>query len=97
MDRDDKPRSRRAAREAEEKRRTAERRHQARASAVGIQFVLSIAIGAWGGNWLDEQFDTAPALLIAGVLLGAAAAYRDLAKLARDNDALENSNDESTS
>lgn len=101
MDGDDTPRSRRAAREADEKRRTAERRHQARASAIGFQFVLSIAVGAWGGNWLDERFDTTPLLLIAGLLLGAAAAYRDLAKLARDNDALDAtepdpSNDESS-
>jgi F0F1-type ATP synthase assembly protein I len=62
---------------------------------VGIQFVLSIAVGAWGGNWLDEQFDTTPLLLIVGVLLGATAAYRDLAKLARDHDALESNDDES--
>ncbi len=64
-------------------RRIAERRKAARASAMGIQFAVSIGIGAWAGSWLDGKFDTGPTLLIVGVLLGATAAFRDLYALAR--------------
>lgn len=55
-----------------------------RASAIGLQFAVSIAIGAFGGNWLDKKFDTAPWLLLTGIVLGAAAAFRDLIRLARE-------------
>lgn len=60
-----------------------EKREAAKASAIGIQFVISIAIGAFGGKWLDEKFGTTPWLLLAGVVLGAVAAFRDLYRLAR--------------
>ena len=60
-----------------------ERMGMAKSSAIGIQFAISIAIGAWGGNWLDKKFDTAPWLLLIGVLFGAAAGFRDLYRLAK--------------
>lgn len=70
---------------SEERRRAhAERMKTARASAIGLQFAISIAIGAFGGNWLDSKFGTAPWLLLSGIVLGAAAAFRDLARIARD-------------
>ena len=55
----------------------------ARASAIGLQFGISIAIGALGGNWLDKKFGTTPWLLVIGLLLGAAAGFRDLWVLAK--------------
>ena len=61
-----------------------ERLKQAKASAIGLQFGISIAIGALLGNWLDHRFDTEPALLFLGVAFGAAAGFRDLYRLAKD-------------
>lgn len=55
----------------------------ARASAIGIQFAVSIGIGALGGHWLDRRLDTEPTLLLVGVVLGAIAAFRDLFLLAK--------------
>ncbi len=70
--------------ENEEPQTHAEKMQAARASAIGLQFAISIGIGAFAGNWLDGRFDTAPWLLMAGVLLGAAAGFRDLYRLAKE-------------
>jgi F0F1-type ATP synthase assembly protein I len=58
----------------------------ARASAIGLQFAISIAIGALGGRWLDTRFDTEPWLMLLGIVLGSAAAFRDMAKIAREEE-----------
>lgn len=72
---------------SEEREETyADKMKAARASAIGLQFGISIAIGAFGGNWLDKKFGTEPWLLLLGVVLGAAAAFRDLIKLAREQE-----------
>lgn len=55
----------------------------ARASSIGLQFGISIAIGALAGNWLDKRFGSEPWLLLAGVLFGSAAGFRDLYRLAK--------------
>lgn len=60
-----------------------DRMQVARASAIGLQFAISIAIGALGGRWLDRRLDTEPYLLLVGVVLGAIAAFRDLFLLAK--------------
>jgi ATP synthase protein I len=64
--------------EDERKQTIQERREMASAGAMGLQFGISVAIGAFGGNWLDKQFDTAPWLVLTGIVLGAAAGFRDL-------------------
>ncbi|MFT6395322.1 MAG: F0F1-type ATP synthase assembly protein I [Bradymonadia bacterium] len=69
--------------ETEEPQTHAEKMHAARASAIGLQFAISIGIGAFAGNWLDGRFDTGPWLLMTGVLLGSAAGFRDLYRLAK--------------
>lgn len=48
------------------------------ASAVGLTFVVSIIIGLALGWWLDKRLDTAPWLLLAGLLLGIAAGFFNL-------------------
>ena len=55
----------------------------ASAGAVGLEFGISIAIGAFGGMWLDGKFGTEPWLLMAGVIFGSAAAFRSLYRFAR--------------
>ncbi|TVQ98369.1 MAG: AtpZ/AtpI family protein [Deltaproteobacteria bacterium] len=59
------------------------RRLEMRMSAIGIQFGISVVIGAVFGWFLDQRFGTGPWLLLVGVTLGAAAAYRDLWDLNR--------------
>lgn len=69
--------------EDERKQTIRERREMASAGAMGLQFGISVAIGAFGGNWLDKQFDTAPWLVLTGIILGAAAGFRDLYRFAK--------------
>jgi len=59
------------------------RRQAARASSVGIQFGVSIAIGAGFGYWLDSTFNTSPWLLLIGLTFGVIAAFRELYILAK--------------
>lgn len=45
---------------------------------VGLQFALSIVLFLFVGRWLDAKLGTAPWLLLAGVMLGAAAGFYSL-------------------
>lgn len=51
--------------------------------AVGLEVVLSIALGLVAGSWLDKRFGTGPWLTIVGVAYGVAAAARALYRAAR--------------
>jgi F0F1-type ATP synthase assembly protein I len=59
------------------------RRLAARATAIGIQFSVSIGLGWWLGHWAEQRWDFAPWGGLVGLLLGAAAAFRDLYLLAK--------------
>jgi ATP synthase protein I len=52
-------------------------------SAVGISFVLAIAIGVGGGIWLDRQLGTSPWLFFLGLILGFAAGVVNIYKATR--------------
>lgn len=39
-------------------------------SAVGVDLVLTILGGVYGGKWLDSQLGTYPAFLITGLFVG---------------------------
>jgi ATP synthase protein I len=60
---------------------------------VGIEIVLSVAVGLLGGSWLDKKFGTAPWLTLIGLAYGIAAAaraiYRALKKAERELEKLE--------
>ena len=60
-----------------------ERRRAWQYSAIGLQFGVSIAIGALGGNWLDGKFGTTPWLFLTGVIVGSASAFLELYRLAK--------------
>lgn len=45
---------------------------------VGLQLVLSLCLGLFGGQWLDGKAGTAPVLAIVGTLLGIVAGFRSL-------------------
>ncbi|MBW1730073.1 MAG: AtpZ/AtpI family protein [Deltaproteobacteria bacterium] len=56
-------------------------------STVGMAMVLSIAIGALAGYYMDKWLGTAPIFLLIGIGLGIGAAFRNLfilTKRARD-------------
>jgi F0F1-type ATP synthase assembly protein I len=63
------------------------------AGTVGIEVVLSVVVGLFGGQWLDKKFDTAPWLTVVGLLYGLAAAgraiYRALRQSKRELEELE--------
>jgi len=60
---------------------------------VGLEVVLSIALGLFGGAWLDKKFSTAPWLTVIGLAYGVAAAgraiYRALKRANRELEDLE--------
>ena len=54
-----------------------------RYSAVGLEFGIAIAVGYFLGDWGDRQLDTAPYLMILGVVVGAGAGMKALLRVAR--------------
>ena len=48
---------------------------------IGWFVGASIALGTYGGYWLDKQFDTAPVLTISGLALGVATAFVGMIRL----------------
>jgi len=48
---------------------------------IGWYVGASIALGTYGGYWLDKQFDTAPVLTISGLALGVATAFVGMIRL----------------
>ena len=48
---------------------------------IGIEMMVSVLIGAFGGYGLDHLFHTKPWLMIVGFILGSAAGFRTLFRL----------------
>ncbi len=48
---------------------------------IGWFVGITIALGAYGGYWLDGQFDTAPVLTISGLALGVLTAFVGMIRL----------------
>ncbi|MFZ5649213.1 MAG: AtpZ/AtpI family protein [Bacillota bacterium] len=42
-------------------------------TAIGAEMAVTVTLGYYGGKILDAQFNTAPWLMVAGILLGVAA------------------------
>jgi F0F1-type ATP synthase assembly protein I len=45
-------------------------------ATIGLELVLSIAVGFFGGRYLDDKLGTAPWLSVVGFLFGVAAAVK---------------------
>jgi F0F1-type ATP synthase assembly protein I len=54
-----------------------------RFSAVGIEMAAAVAMGAIGGRWLDQRFDTEPYLLWLGLVVGIGAAVRAVVRVVK--------------
>jgi F0F1-type ATP synthase assembly protein I len=52
--------------------------------AVGIEVAMAIAIGYFGGAWLDRKLGTAPVMSIIGFVAGIGAAIKALVRVTRD-------------
>ena len=52
-----------------------------RVGGIGWFVGTAIALGAYGGYWLDRQFDTAPVLTIIGLVLGVTTAFVGMFRL----------------
>jgi hypothetical protein len=46
-----------------------------RYGSVGVEFIVTLGVGFFGGRWLDRRFQTGGALAWAGLLLGIALAF----------------------
>lgn len=44
-------------------------------AGLGTQFLASILLFVWVGNWLDRRFDTAPLFLLSGVFVGGGGSF----------------------
>jgi len=52
-----------------------------RVGGIGWFVGTAIALGAYGGYWLDRQFETAPVLTIIGLALGVLTAFVGMIRL----------------
>ena len=52
-------------------------------SSVGLEIVLSIAIGIFAGLWIDKRYQSSPWGLLAGACIGAMSAGRSLITFTR--------------
>lgn len=55
-----------------------------RFSALGLEMGLSVALGFFGGRWLDARLGTKPYLAITGFALGIVAAFLALYRVGRN-------------
>ena len=53
------------------------------ASSIGLVLVISIVIGWAFGSWLDKKLGTAPWLMLLFTLMGIAAGFIEMIKLAQ--------------
>ncbi len=62
---------------------------------LGIELVVGVAVGLFGGSWLDKKFDTSPWFTVIGltygIAAGARAIYRALKRANREADELDRS------
>ena len=50
---------------------------------LGLQFVVTILVCLFVGQWLDRRLGTTPWLLVTGVMLGAALGFWNMLRVAR--------------
>jgi F0F1-type ATP synthase assembly protein I len=62
----------------EQKTRTAFR--SVKHTGLGIELAVFLVVGVLAGNWIDENYDTAPWGILGGVVFGVAGGIRTLAR-----------------
>ncbi|MFN7701197.1 MAG: AtpZ/AtpI family protein [Deltaproteobacteria bacterium] len=54
-----------------------------RLALVGTELSVAIFLGLFGGHWLDKRLATQPWLTLVGLLLGLAAGFKNLYRVAK--------------
>ena len=54
------------------------------AGAIGFEIAVAIAVGYFGGSFLDKKFGTKPWLMYFGLIAGVGAAIKALVRLTRE-------------
>ena len=62
-------------------------------ATVPAILVAAPLVGYFAGHWADKKFGTAPWLMIAGIVLGFAAAAREIWNLVKKSEAIEKENE----
>ena len=79
---------RKAASKRQKGRKVDEWRGVGSFGTIGLEIVLCIAFGFFGGRWLDEKFGTAPYLAGLGFVFGLAAAIKSVMRAHAEMQAL---------
>ena len=58
-------------------------RQASKIATVGIEMGLAVAVGLFGGRWIDGRLDTAPLFLFLGLFFGLAAGFKRLWEVAK--------------
>ena len=53
-----------------------------RVSLAGLELGVGVGLGVFGGLWLDQKLDTAPWLMIVGLILGVTTGFINLYRIA---------------
>lgn len=53
------------------------------ASSIGFMFVIATGLGWLFGSWLDKKFGTSPWLMLVFTLMGIAAGFIEMIKIAQ--------------
>ena len=67
-----------------------------RYGSLGIELILSIAVGYYGGRWLDGKFGSAPWLALLGFAVGLYAGFRQIFRVGRQMNAEAEREDQAT-
>ena len=54
--------------------------------SLGLQFVVTVLVCLFAGQWLDRRLGTTPWLLLAGVLLGGALGMWTMLRVAKEQE-----------
>lgn len=57
--------------------------HSVRYTGLGIELAVFLVCGVLAGNWIDENYETAPWGILAGVVFGVAGGVRTLTRTIR--------------
>ncbi|HET9626815.1 MAG TPA: AtpZ/AtpI family protein [Kofleriaceae bacterium] len=61
-------------------RRTKRMYHGLSASSVGLELGLAVVLGLFGGMWLDKKLGCEPWLMLAGLMFGLVAGFRNVVR-----------------
>lgn len=50
---------------------------------LGLEFVLSVVLGLYGGRWLDQKFGTEGGFAVGGLVLGVVVGFRSIWRVAK--------------